>query len=333
MKWGLIARAESDRGLGVLTRLMAENLLPDRILLITIPGSEYRQETAWSAGFETLVVPWDGGDLSEPVVRQFLDGLDVVVSAEIFYDWNVVLWARDMKVRTVLYVMPELFKRELLDGTLPMPDQFWYPTKWKPSTTLPEGNYLPVPCEHRTFVDYPEDDQLQVIHTAGKPALADRNGTNLVALVSKRARPQNLTVYGQGALPRFNSNVTVLPGPDDKWKMYEGAHLLLLPRRYGGLCLPVIEALSCGLAVTMPAISPNIYEWPIIRMDASPDAVVEMPVGQVQTYTTSLIDIERVMAPGIVTGPTVRTWMSKARAWAQENTWEKRKHTFYEALS
>ena len=328
MTWGLIARAESDRGLGVLTRLMADHLLPDKILVIRIPDSDYAQDvTRWPDG--TVVVDWTGGDLPEQVVRSFLDGLDAVVSAEIFYDWRVVSWARDMGVRSVLYVMPELFKRELLDGTLPMPDQFWYPTKWMPSTSLPQGEHLPVPCEARAFVDYPTDD-VSVIHIAGKPALADRNGTNIVALASKRARPQNLTVYGQGSLPRFNSNVKVLPGPADKWAMYESAHLLVMPRRYGGLCLPVIEALSCGLAVTMPAISPNAYEWPIVRMDASPDAVVEMPVGPVQTYATSVTDVQRAICPDL---PTVLTWMTRARDWAAQNTWEKRRSAFLEALS
>jgi glycosyltransferase involved in cell wall biosynthesis len=32
---------------------------------------------------------------------------------------------------------------------------------------------------------------------------------------------------------------------------------LVLPRRFGGLCLPVNEALGAGMPVIMPAISPN----------------------------------------------------------------------------
>ena len=33
--------------------------------------------------------------------------------------------------------------------------------------------------------------------------------------------------------------------------------MLVLPRKYGGLCLPALEAAASGLAVLMPDISPN----------------------------------------------------------------------------
>lgn len=324
MRWGLIARAESDRGLGVLTRLMHENLSPDSTLLIRV-DHEYRQDV--EAFPEAALVEWSGADLPELEVREWLEGLDVVVSAETFYDWRIVNWAREQGVRTVLYVMPELFKRELLDGTLPMPDQFWYPSSWMPHVGLPSGDYLPVPCEQRAFVDLSSTD-VHVIHVAGKPALADRNGTNLVALASKRAQPKNLTVYGQSVLPRFHSNVRVSSGPENKWEMYESAHVLVLPRRYGGLSLPVVEALSCGLAVAMPDISPNA-DWPIHKMSASADAVIEMPVGSVQTYVTETRDIQEVFS---LDTDVVRLLMVRSREWARANTWAARRHTFYEAL-
>ena len=39
--------------------------------------------------------------------------------------------------------------------------------------------------------------------------------------------------------------------------IYNGADVLILPRRYGGNCLPMNEALSVGMPVVMPNISPN----------------------------------------------------------------------------
>jgi hypothetical protein len=32
----------------------------------------------------------------------------------------------------------------------------------------------------------------------------------------------------------------------DYWAVYDDVSLLLLPRRYGGLCLPMQEAAACG---------------------------------------------------------------------------------------
>ena len=39
--------------------------------------------------------------------------------------------------------------------------------------------------------------------------------------------------------------------------MYKDGEVMILPRRYGGLCLPLWEALASGMPVLMPNISPN----------------------------------------------------------------------------
>jgi glycosyltransferase involved in cell wall biosynthesis len=41
------------------------------------------------------------------------------------------------------------------------------------------------------------------------------------------------------------------------WDNYSSGDVLLMPRRFGGLCLPVNEALGAGMPVIMPDISPN----------------------------------------------------------------------------
>ena len=45
--------------------------------------------------------------------------------------------------------------------------------------------------------------------------------------------------------------------PDDQWRLYAGFDALIMPRRYGGLCLPCNESLTSGLPVIMPNTSPN----------------------------------------------------------------------------
>ena len=45
--------------------------------------------------------------------------------------------------------------------------------------------------------------------------------------------------------------------PDDQWRLYAGFNALIMPRRYGGLCLPMNEALTSGLPVIMSNTSPN----------------------------------------------------------------------------
>ena len=45
--------------------------------------------------------------------------------------------------------------------------------------------------------------------------------------------------------------------PDDQWRLYADFDALIMPRRYGGLCLPLNEALTGGLPVIMSHTSPN----------------------------------------------------------------------------
>jgi hypothetical protein len=45
--------------------------------------------------------------------------------------------------------------------------------------------------------------------------------------------------------------------PDDQWRLYAGFDALIMPRRYGGLCLPCNEALTSSLPVIMSNTSPN----------------------------------------------------------------------------
>jgi glycosyltransferase involved in cell wall biosynthesis len=39
--------------------------------------------------------------------------------------------------------------------------------------------------------------------------------------------------------------------PEEQQTLYEGFDALIMPRRYGGLCLPMNEALTSGLPVIM----------------------------------------------------------------------------------
>jgi glycosyltransferase involved in cell wall biosynthesis len=48
-----------------------------------------------------------------------------------------------------------------------------------------------------------------------------------------------------------------LIGSSDRAELYASFDVLILPRRYGGLCLPMSEALASGLPVIMSNTSPN----------------------------------------------------------------------------
>ena len=69
-----------------------------------------------------------------------------------------------------------------------------------------------------------------------------------------------LVVKVQHDLPfEFNdSRVTVeVSNPKNREDLYRGFDAMLLPRKYGGLCLPMNEALLSGIPVFMTNVAPN----------------------------------------------------------------------------
>ena len=329
MKWGLIARAESDRGLGVLTGEMHRHLQPDRTLVGTLDsGYEQRLDQYPDA----TVMSFDNGTLDETQFKEWCTGLDVIVSAETFYDWRTITWARQLGTRTILYAMPELLKHEI-GHTLPTPDAFWYPTSWR-LDKMPPGVVLPVPVESRPF-EQPPTDTIRMVHVAGKKALAIRNGTDTLINALPAVRGDStMTVFSQDNTYRLRSGIPahVVKGPPDKWDMYSDAHVLVMPRKYGGLCLPVLEALSCGLAVVMTDVSPN-SDWPIIPVKAENSRVVQMPCGPVHTHVCNQLDLAHTLTGLSVKRDIVERAMERSRQWAEENTWERRSSDFLAALS
>lgn len=290
MTWGLIARGE-DRGLGTLTWELARHYHPDRVLLIDPVDARFPLHADRYAANTTTTVAWPDPHrtLPEPETRAWLEGLDVVFTAETFYDWRLVTWARDAGVVTVCQGMPE-FYRHPANPTWPQPDRWVWPTEWlRGSGLIPVGDLLPVPVD--PFVELLRagshvHDELRVVHVAGHTAHADRNGTRSFLGALRRCHARvHATIYSQDRVPHVNlpGNVTLTVcegGVADRWDQYRDQHLLVMPRKYGGLCLPVQEALAGGLAVVMTDTEWN-RRWPIVPVKVARWQPLDLPVGRV----------------------------------------------------
>ena len=196
-----------------------------------------------------------------PTVRRWLKGLDVVFTVETPNDWRMPLWCREMGVKLIIQGNPE-FVRHTSDPSIPHPDAWWWPTSWR-TDVLPVGTVMPVPMNRQPNM-FMADGPLSLLHVVGKRAHADRNGTELLVQAMRMVTADvKLLVTGiDGSLPEFrrqrNVDLDLRPnGFTDRWEMYWGQHVLVLPRRYGGLCLPALEAGASGTLVMMPRISPN----------------------------------------------------------------------------
>lgn len=318
MKWGLLARAETDRGLGIQTLAMYENLKPDKTLIVLAPSgrpvhlSNYLDASTVALDTSGLV-----NTLDEQTVRDWWSGLDVVVTVETFYDWRLIEWAGADGVRTVVHGNPEFWM-----ASNPQPNTWWWPTTWR-LDKLPAGVLLPVPVND----DIPitaraaSDGGFRVMHIAGN-AMEDRNGTNTV-LTAMRQIPHvvEMTLYHQSPIPRVNHpKITTVRNVEDRWNMYADHHALVLPRRYGGLCLPVLEAMACGLAVFMSDCSPNL-NWPVVPVASDLSKTVAMQTGPVETYETAPNVLANTLKHYANTRSALEAQQAASREWADNNRW------------
>lgn len=285
MKVGLIARGE-DRGLGLLSWEFFRHVHPERTVLIDMGDL--------SGGFplhldrypDAELAAFDGVELDEAPVRDLLAACDVVYVAETFYDRRLPGWAADAGCVLVLHVMPEFFRWAGED--LPAV-RWWAPTPWR-LDRLPEGTTLvPVPVADDRFGFSPapaHDGPLRVLHQVGHRAGQDRAGTTtLLRSLRLVTEPMVVTLSTQDArLPvptGAAAQVTVdrrVGGSKYYWEPYTGHDVMVMPRRYGGLSLPVQEAMASGLAVVMTDVAPNDW-WPTLRVATRQQQDLETPGG------------------------------------------------------
>jgi glycosyltransferase involved in cell wall biosynthesis len=205
--------------------------------------------------------------------RPFLDGLDVVYTAECDYTRDGTLYslAHQMGVKTVLHLNWEFFEHAR-NPNLPRPSLFAAPSMWHWDEIPEPKTFLPVPIELNRFPARPTPSTaIRFMHIIGRPAVHDRNGTrDLLAALQYVQSEIVMTIkcqdpqYVPRLLPAFRipGNISLIVDGGDipnYWDNYRDADVLVLPRRFGGLSLPVNEALGAGMPVVMPAISPN--EW------------------------------------------------------------------------
>lgn len=318
MKLGLIARSE-QRGLGNLSFDFHRNLHPDKTLVV-IPSGVARHglksDLSWYPG--AAVAKFDG-HLNEAVCREWLDGLDVVLGLETFYDWRFCSWARDAHVATVVLAMPEWWRPQWADE----PTEVWAPTSWRLDLLPPTARVSPVPIIPRPQAER-ADGPFRWLHVAGAQTHADRNGTNAVLEAARHLTvEQRVVVRSQSpGLRALSLNVAIneqsLP---DRWDLYSNADALVMPRRYAGLCLPVLEAFACGLPVVMTDISPQNSDWPVQTVTTTPGTPLNVFARKVATGDADPRALAGQMDRWASRPALVDGWREMVARYTEANAW------------
>lgn len=305
MTIGLIARADA-RGLGIQTKAFHDHMRPAKTIVIDCPSAQplpirrdWYPDATWIHGLPTAA-DW----------RKWLDGLTAVYTAETGYGHTLWDEADRAGVRTVLHANYE-FLNTTDRPTMWAAPSTWHLDQWPAGTV-----HLPVPIETSRFTSAPlQRAATRFLHIVGRPAIHDRAGTDDL-LIALRHVTQPITVTLRCQDPKFTPTVRRIPDhvtvnieagdTPNYWDNYRDQHVLIAPRRYGGLSLPTNEALAAGMPVIMPAIAPNTDWLPCEWLVPAQPAGSFRAKQHIDYYRVDPLDLAAKideMATGTLTGP------------------------------
>lgn len=246
-------------------------LNPYRVMVIdATPFSKNKeQDFDWFKPYNHFICT--GFPKNHDVVK-FIDGLTHVLVCENPYNFYLLHACREKGIKTFVQTNYE-FCENLNNPHLPLPDKFLMPSYWmvedmKKRFGEERVEYLPPPIDTNEFdenakINMERKGKKRFLHVVGTLAFRDRNGTWDVLNALKYCKEDfELVITSQHPLPEKykTSDPRVKFEIGEKKtnvELYRDFDVLILPRRYGGLCLTLNEAMMSGLIPIMPDISPN----------------------------------------------------------------------------
>lgn len=264
-KLGIIVRSDLGSGLQSQTLNLTRLLNPYKILHINSFAFNKRMPdyTMYKqyASIDSFGFP------NRKTAVAFLHGLTHVLTAETFYNHDIVRLAQTYNIKTFNHTNYEFCDH--LNQNLTLPTKLLMPSYWHLAEMKHRFNnveYIPPPIFLEDFINAKERNisrtgKKRFVHIVGKQAVHDRNGTEDLIESLKYSRGNfDLVIRTQYKLSYEikDKRVIIETGNLKKQEdLYRDFDLMILPRRYGGLCLPMNEALCSALPVLMTDIEPN----------------------------------------------------------------------------
>ena len=268
-KLGLIVRMD-DSGLGNQTRNLAYALKPSRLLIINSQSfNKSVQHPEWYEGWEDKIET--DGFPNKKQMNDFLEGMDSILTCEIPYGYDLFTFAEMKGVRTYLQYNYE-FLDYFLNPSLPKPTGLFAPSEWNMDQVYGATQIFPTLIRPPLFLnDFKKARETnfsrdasgtkRLLHVVGTGAVHDRNGTKSVIEAAEKSMANfTLTIKSQVPLEPMSHSPKIIYSVGNEVNssdLYEDYDAMILPRRYGGLCLPMNEAMASGLPVFMTDIEPN----------------------------------------------------------------------------
>lgn len=268
---GLVAYS-TDTGLGKQTLDIYRHLTPHKTLVVdiqTLNGAQTHHDRYPDARITEHGLP------THAECDWLTDDIDTLIVCETPLNYGLFDIARQKNVRTILQYNVE-FLDYLQSPHLPLPDLLAAPTHWLTDVVEhldTKVELQPVPIDTTTLTQNTSTQIQSFGHIVGRPATNDRNGTRTYLEAShilEQTTPgiphhiyiQSLGQYYPQTLQMIldstrSLDITLHEDVASTHELYDHMDCLVLPRRFGGLCLPAQEAIGSHIPVIMSDISPN----------------------------------------------------------------------------
>lgn len=354
MKLGIIARADNG-GLGTMLTEAVRHLGPHGVLLVDL-GINGRGATdraridPWCERVWVANEHFSHHYAFPTSADEFFAECDVIYTAETPYDRRTWQLARGYGATVVLHAMPEL----LADREVEAAPHLLLPTPWLAESVAARRlaarqrppELMPVPVAFDRFEPRARRrNKAETFFVHGGEAFHDRNGLELVmAAAALVDRPCKLLVMG-GPWPTGDVrwevgkvSVEWREAVGDYWEAIPlEADVMLMPRRYGGLTLPVQEAAAQGVPTVMSNLSPQT-DWIAddLRVPMLSSYPVEMKGGMVDVWQTDPSYLADIWNDLLDSPERVKLASTHARLWAEGLSWDRwapAYHRYFEAVT
>lgn len=248
LKIGLIARAD-DSGLGTLCWEFYNHLPFFKVLIVY--NTEYKVNPE-RFGENPVVTKRGVPDLEE--IDEFLKGLDLVLTFETPYNWNLLSEAKKRGIKTIL--VPNY---EWTPETLPIhPDLFICGSKLDYDEMPPEKVFIPIPIDRKKYPFKLRKKAETFVFNNGHGGYMNRNSSlELFQAISMVKKDVKFLIRSQVYFKDIinDSRVKVVYGDLPYNKLYSEGDVFIYPHKYSASALPIQEATSAG----MPVITTKIY--------------------------------------------------------------------------
>lgn len=301
MKLGLMVYS-TKTGLGYQTKSYYKHLNPVKVMHVDLsPLNGVAQNKDWYDEDRTTYVQ---GYPTFQDIDGFLHGIDVMLFAETPLNYYFYRKAKELGIKTAVVLNWEFFDH-IIYPDKPLPDLFIMPSSWhyREAKLFADNNNVRIKHLHhpvdREEIPFRQRIIPKTFHIAGKYATNDRNGTfdYLKAIPDGTVITQTSDLVHR--ISRTYRHCRIVQGVEDHKQLYNYGDIMVLPRRYGGNCLPLNEALSAGCPVVMPNISPNSdllpKEW-LVQAEQydsfTPRTKIEIYASNIQNLKDTIASID-----------------------------------------